>query len=143
MKNCLLLCIVTGAISGCTHITPLTTTCGGTSGIPATKITYGDSQIVVKPKSNVRVDREFQFKLDPKRNSGDPVDYRDVLVTVTGKDAASSWISGSATYNTAPGSGNTFFGGCVPNTAMEGDVFSYDVKVREVGALDPRAEVVR
>ena len=143
MKVRFLVILAAGAMTGCTTTTAFTTTCGGTSGFPATHIKYGDSQIVVQAKSNVRVDREFHFKLMPDRKPGDPVDYRDVLVTVSGKDAASSWISGSATFNTAPGAAHTFFGGCVPSTSVVGDVFTYDVKIQDVGNLDPRAEVVR
>lgn len=142
MKKCLPVLFYAFAATGCAQVSALTTTCGGSSGIPATIIKYGDSKIDVKPKSQVKVNREFQFQLIPDRNPGDPVDYRDMLVTVSGKDAASSWISGSATYNTAD-PGNRFFGGCVPGTAVEGDIFSYDVKVQSVGTLDPRAEVVR
>lgn len=143
MKNTLLVGFAAIVISGCASQKAFTTTCGGTSGFSATHIKYGDSQIVVKPKSNVRANREFHFKLQPQIKRDDPVDYRDALVTVAGKDAASSWISGSATYNTAPGAGHTFFAGCVPGGASEGDTYHYDVTVQDVGKLDPRAEVVR
>lgn len=123
-------------------VQPITTECGGPSANPPTQITYGDSQIVTKPKSNVKAGREFQFMLKPKHdNENDEVDHDTVLVTVIGKDAASSWIGGSATKEMTGPSGK-FFGGCVPTDAENGTIYRYEVRVETVGTLDPRAEVV-
>lgn len=137
MKQIFLVLAVAALTSACASGRALSTTCGGTSGYAATKITYGDSVIEVKPKSKGKKNRELQFSLFPKIKSTDLTDYKDVTVTVKGKDAASSWISGSSTYNTAP----VFFGGCVPTGATPGTVYTYEIEIIPIGKLDPRVEV--
>lgn len=146
MKNQLLVSAVIGLACGCAQvpIQPMDTECGGPSNNPPTQISYGDSQIIVKAKSKVKANREFQFKLDPKKdpaNDEPGIDYDAVLVTVLGKNAESSWISGSSTKDMAGPTGK-FFGGCVPDDAVEGTIYRYEVRVETVGTIDPRAEVV-
>ncbi|NNC77298.1 MAG: hypothetical protein HKN77_04995 [Woeseiaceae bacterium] len=139
MKPIFLVIFFALAASSCAQLDTLSMTCGGTSGYQATKITYGDSQIKVKPKSFGKNNKELQFRLDPKSDNTDERDYKTVKVTVKGKasDPNSSWINGSSTFNSA----NVFFAGCVPANAPEDTVYKYIVTVEHVGELDPRVQV--
>lgn len=140
MKRIFFVAALASFATGCVQQPSLSSSCGGTSGEKAVNIKYGDSTIDVNPKAFGKKNKELQFKLIVSNKNTDTIDYRDVLVTVTGKDAASSWISGSSTYNKAD-NGGVFFGGCLPDGAVDGTVYKYMVHVDKVGAIDPRVEV--
>lgn len=137
MKRILLVMVIAALGSACATKRTFSTTCGGNSGYSATKITYGDSQIIVRPKALGKKNKELHFRLDPKSKGTDLIDYKDVTVSVKGKDAASNWISGSSDFNSAP----VFFGGCVPPGATPGTVYTYEIEIVPIGKLDPRVEV--
>ena len=110
-------------------------------GYTRTAIHYGDSRIIVLPVSKVRANTEFRIHLVPKRRSKtDQVDYDTIIVTVTGKSAQSSWISGSGDYRTA--NSGMIVVGCVPQGAAVGTTYEFKVEVPGVGIIDPRAGVV-
>lgn len=120
------------------------TRCGGEiDGLTAVGVKYGDSRLQARSRSDVRRRTEFRARLKPIINSGDPVNYENVTVTITGKtsDPDSSWISGSGTFSTA--TDHEIVLGCVPGGAPFGKVYAFDIVVDTVGTLDPRAEVVR
>ena len=118
------------------------TACGGpVGGFTLTGVHYGDSKIWLLPVSKVRANTEFRILLIPEhRPKTDPVDYKTVDVTVTGKPG-SAWISGNGNYDGA--STHWIPVGCVPPTAVIGTVYEFKVEVAGVGWIDPRADVVQ
>lgn len=100
---------------------------------------YGDSQLKVKPIAKVHRGGAFEFRLKPKKSKSDPdgVDYKEVNVTVKGKDVRSDWIE--AISGTAKGKGKLVF--CVKDSVALGRNYEYWVEVDQVGRLDPRADV--
>jgi hypothetical protein len=114
--------------------------CGGTvSGYTQTQVAYGDDGISMKKISKVRVNTEFRIKLKPKPKE----DWEDVLVTAKGitakSDANADWIDGNGRANNLPN--GWFVAGCVP-AVEKGTKYKFDLKVEDLGLLDPRIEVV-
>lgn len=105
-------------------------------GYTQTNVRYGDSQIIVKPLSKVRPGTAFRFKLLPQRSATDETDYRTVRVTIKGKGSA--WLpETSGSFNDAR---DGLLTSCVPEDLQE-KVYYYLVEVKDVGVLDPRADV--
>ena len=102
-------------------------------------IHYSDSSLVVLPIINVRAGKELQYRLLPKLSKGDPINYKDSMVTITGVTAPDgSWMNASGTFRDTDGVLRV----CVPAEPGEQN-YKYEVRVDGVGVLDPRAEVQR
>jgi hypothetical protein len=103
------------------------------------RIHYGDSYLRVLPIAKVKRGTALEFQLKPKINRAqDQFDYNKVLVTIKGKNANSDWIDVEGTAE-SPSEDLTI---CVdPGQAV--DTYHYWVEVKEVGRLDPRADVER
>ena len=101
---------------------------------------YGDSQLKVKSIAKLHRGGAFEFRLKPKKSKNDPegVNYKNVKVTIKGKDTRSDWIPEIS--GTAAGKGKIAF--CVKNDVPLGRNYEYWVEVEKVGRLDPRADVV-
>ncbi len=64
-------------------------------------------------------------------------DFKDAIVTITGKTAESNWINVSG-----KASDSTELFVCVPDGLPVGKEYYYSVSVQGVGFVDPRAKVV-
>ena len=113
-------------------------TCGG-NGYAIAGITYGDARIWVVPVTKLRPGAEFRLKLLPARQTTDPTDPGDWMVTVKGKAGGDAWIEQrSGTFNSST---RGFLDPiCVPSTQAPG-TYQYFIEVQNVGKLDPRARV--
>lgn len=163
MRRVLITLVVTTLFTGCCIFTRdggfckkgiFSPACAGDStGYTRTVVAYGDSALVVVPLSNIRNKTEWRFILAPdniRRSEKGKGYYNDKKVTITGKvdllnPGHNDWI------NTA-GPGATEISGtfkddkvltaCVkPPNPMSGNKYYYDVKVEDVGILDPRADL--
>jgi len=116
----------------------LPNSCGGT-GHTFVLIKYGDSHIAAKAVITVRAGKELQYRLIPDRGSS-PVDYEDVLVTITSKVPPNpldgSWVEAAGSYDSSGGVLKV----CVPNSTTATEYY-YKIDVATVGELDPRADV--
>jgi hypothetical protein len=137
MKKIALVLLLPFFLTAC--VTPSTIdNCEG----PPKKVTihYGDSEIWLTPQIvNVKRQQELQFNLNPKRRPTDPVDYRDMKVTIKGKatEPDAAWINlGPESYKDNGG----VMALCVP-AGQATKTYRYLVNIEEVGELDPRAKV--
>lgn len=125
----------------------LPNTCSST-GHTFVFIKYGDGYLSAKAVIKVKPGKELQYILDPGSKS-DIVKFRDMQVTITGKDspgpptspfpippADDAWLNASGNY-TANG---RVLRVCVPPNPV-GDKYYYTIEVENVGKLDPRADI--
>lgn len=156
MRRILAIVLVTALFSGCVNgrfqeKPILSDACEGTvEGFTITYIAYGDSKLVVIPVSQIRNQTEWRFVLKPltvgKSDSGN--DYKDSLVTITGKRAEDVWLDTAApgsvlvsgTYNNATDHMLTACVNILP-TPQTNDHFFFIVDVQDIGTLDPRADI--
>ena len=118
---------------------------GGT----AVKLHYGftgnsstaSNRIRITGLVHVQAGEIFAIELNPKNNRSinSKVDFEDSLVTITGKDMPSAWLSaGPASYtDTAPDHQLVI---CVPKDQEPG-AYYYNIEIQNAGSLDPRADV--
>ena len=114
----------------------------GVDGYTVTAVHYGDGRIIVIPITIVRANYELQFLLVPKiRDKTDPPNgYKTFDVEITGTGAAASWLGSTKSFNSS--NRGLMSGGCVPDNAIVGTMYKYNIVVPGIGRLDPRAEVV-
>ena len=111
-------------------------------GRTTTKITYGDSELKVKPISQVHSKSEFRFKLHPQRQDTDEFAWTTAVVKITSdEDSPGNWLEASGTYE------NNKDGliVCVPPFKEKRQI-KYKVSVykddKELSMLDPRADLI-
>ena len=118
------------------------------NGATLARLTYGftgnsirsDSRIRLRGRVHVEPGEVYAIELRPRGNSNiSSIDLQAADVTVTGKDAASAWLTaGPASYNdTAPDYELII---CVPPDQPPGK-YHYNVEIKDFGKLDPRADV--
>jgi len=109
-------------------------------------IEYGDGYLSAKAVIKVKPGKELQYILKPGSKS-DLVKFRDMRVTITGKDSPpgspfpkppddDAWLDADGIYS-VDGRVLTV---CVPEEP-KGDKYYYTIDVENVGQLDPRADV--
>lgn len=111
--------------------------CNG-KGRASVKVEYGDSYIVVTPKTNVKPGGEFIYDFKPERNPGSGTDYTQVDVVIEGKGPDDQWLNKTAKF----GNGKTPIFICVDASQAEG-TYEFFVRVPGVGKIDPRAIVIK
>jgi hypothetical protein len=127
--------------------------CGDVSGYTYTGIVYGDSTIAIIPISKIAADSEWRFFLFPTKLEDDLTDWNGVNVTVKGKATPSGsslpvdyndWINVSGSFDAGKNvSRKRYIVNCVPETVSAGDVYTYEVTIDGIGAIDPRGRVIK
>lgn len=115
---------------------------GGCAAGPEALLTCPNSGVTPVNIRHQSQDRMVKIQIAPKLaevDAGDKVRIRireadpPATVTITGKDAQSSWLNSSST------------GGdievCVPSGAPSGTVYRYKVEVSGIGMIDPEVRV--
>lgn len=121
--------------------------CSGT-GHTFVFVNYGDGYLSAKAIIKVKPGKELQYILKPGSKS-DLVKFRDMKVTITGKDSLGpptspfpvppsddAWLDASGSYTL----NGRVLKVCVPANPV-GDKYYYTIKVDNVGQLDPRADI--
>lgn len=142
MKKLTLLLLVLFTIAGCARYGKLipdkdANTCTNKGFSTTTLVRYGDSRMFVTHWSEIGRGYEWRFKLVPQESEDDPANYRVSEVIIDGGDSA-PWL----TLNDKNKEGDTLTV-CVPTRLDSELVFKFDVKVPDIGYLDPRAKVMR
>jgi len=101
------------------------------SGIAPSFVKYGESHLSAKAVQNIRNKKKWRIKLQADN------DYKDAIVTITGKTADANWIAASGKASV---SAELFI--CVPDGLAIDSEYYYSVTVQGVGYIDPRAKVV-
>ncbi len=158
MQRIIWILLATIIIGGCDGTfrtrTFVSSVCGGeVTGFTATAILYADSKLVVIPISEIRPNTEWRFILEPRllRSSKSTEDFKDKVVTITGKRAEDAWINsagtgaGGAITGTFNSATDHMLRACVniPVNTAEDTEYQYMVAVDDIGDLDPRAKVKR
>jgi hypothetical protein len=97
---------------------------------------YGDSELKVKPKIDVKKGSGIEFRLKPRKQKSDRVDYENATVTVKGKaseDGKNDWIDVQGTASKD--------GALAVCANVDTGGYEYLVHVEGVGTLDPRVHV--
>jgi hypothetical protein len=107
---------------------------------------YSNNEIRTEARARLQAGEIFEIRLDPRNDQWNrptvpggstPIDYRDFDVTISGKDAASSWLkAGPDSWRSAKDNKLVI---CVP-PGTDG-TFYYNIEIDETGSLDPRADV--
>lgn len=139
------LATVVGALAGCVtppDLSDMDLDCGVDSDKPKPhQITYGiksDKKTILEVKQKVEVKQQtaLVFKLKPKGSTLGGVDYADLYVTIVGKTPTDKlWIK----EKKAKGDGS-LIAFCAPSVTSLTH-YEYDVRVDELGTLDPRVDV--
>lgn len=103
---------------------------------------YDNHQIRTVAVARLKAGEIFAIRLKPKndqKNDRPNIDYETETVTISGKGAASAWLSASGSYNnTNPPHHELVI--CVPLKQPDGQYY-YQIEINEAGKLDPRADV--
>ena len=115
--------------------------CSDTSPKKDVKIDYGDSHLSVNFKEKeVNRDDWLVLELKPDRGLGPPprrVDWEKQYVTISPKDPHQKWLSARNTFELSGGKLSI----CIPSD-LPFNTYEYEIKVDQVGTLDPRVIVV-
>ena len=135
---CLTACAVTSQVSSGPKLF-YATDCDTSSVKKNVTINYGDGHLSVDVKEQkVKRTEYLAFKLKPDSSKGPGnLDYKTVIVTISGKDSAAQWIVASGKAEE-----DDLLEVCVPTDVAYG-IYEYVVQVNSVGLLDPRVDVVQ
>ena len=141
MRQIMTVILIAMLFSGCAGngkliLSSTPNTCGSV-GHTITWIKYGDSHLGALALSDIGRSAEWRFRLIPDGGSG-PNSYSNKLVTITGEPPDNTWLSVSGQHSSDP-----VLTLCIPASLTVGTDVKYMINVKDVGELDPRADVVR
>lgn len=103
---------------------------------------YGNDHINTAGVVNLRKGEIFAIRLKPTNdgNNRPGVNYEDETVTISGKTAASAFLTAIGSYSGTPGPHHELII-CVPQN-QAADSYYYKIDITQTGNLDPRADVM-